>query len=582
MANTAPLGELQVIIRGQTDQFKADMAKGSAIARSAMQELQGVTSSTAREAKASLSLLSEEMGVKLPRELKKFISHIDGIAPVLAGAFSAAAVVALGKVITEQVIPAIEGAAQAAAGWGEAEQEAYKGSIEANKKLITAYEELKKAKREAALAGVSGGDRKKLLERFLAEDTQDLSTRIANAQRIVSQKQEEFQKQNQLFAAHAVGQLPLDEAAAEANKAQDELRLLQIELQVTQAKAGTALGAVTKEINQSALEHAKAVASARDAMGKLWDEVQKRIAKAQAEAITDPFLKADAENKALLVSATADIEQFQKKAKEAGASAEEVVHFTTDRLRAMQDEAFANMLKAETDFKQSMEKVMKDLSSTTLGSANLGLNLPKGWTPLPSFNSKDMMQQKQSLKELQTYIQQMHTITETLDQAFSGMFTDMIVNSRSASEAFQSFAHAIMASVIQMITKMLVLYAVQRLIGFFAPAVSGNVLSSLPLGQANIGLLGATVAPPHDWPGYAQPNKPYKVGVPEVLFPHGGTAIPLSQFQGGGSPYFYVDARGSNDPMAIEMAVARSMKKALPLAVQASVAAQQQRSYRRA
>jgi len=78
-------------------------------------------------------------------------------------------------------------------------------------------------------------------------------------------------------------------------------------------------------------------------------------------------------------------------------------------------------------------------------------------------------------------------------------------------------------------------------------------------------------------------NRPAIVGEagPELFVPHSAGSIVPNDALGGTNHYWSVDARGSNDPAATEAAVNRAMRKALPMAVQASVHATREQMKRR-
>lgn len=85
--------------------------------------------------------------------------------------------------------------------------------------------------------------------------------------------------------------------------------------------------------------------------------------------------------------------------------------------------------------------------------------------------------------------------------------------------------------------------------------------------------------------GGVDPNGSYVVGEkePEILTMGGrsGKITPASQLGGGESHYYTVDARGSNDPAAMEAAVVRGIARARPGIIASSVAANQEYKMRR-
>ena len=62
----------------------------------------------ARESKASLALMGEEIGVHIPRHIRGFISSMPGVGAALSAAFSGIAVVVLIGVIVEAIKKVVE------------------------------------------------------------------------------------------------------------------------------------------------------------------------------------------------------------------------------------------------------------------------------------------------------------------------------------------------------------------------------------------------------------------------------------------------------------------------------------------
>ena len=54
------------------------------------------------EAQASIALLGEEVGIKLPRHLRSFVAELPGVAEAMSAAFNGAAIVGLGMIAVEQ------------------------------------------------------------------------------------------------------------------------------------------------------------------------------------------------------------------------------------------------------------------------------------------------------------------------------------------------------------------------------------------------------------------------------------------------------------------------------------------------
>jgi hypothetical protein len=82
-------------------QFKTDTADGAAAASKATKQIADDTKANIGEARGSLSLLGEEIGVTIPRHLQTFIAEIPGVGTALNAAFSSVAILALVEVLVK-------------------------------------------------------------------------------------------------------------------------------------------------------------------------------------------------------------------------------------------------------------------------------------------------------------------------------------------------------------------------------------------------------------------------------------------------------------------------------------------------
>jgi hypothetical protein len=113
------IGEVSINLRMSLASFKQDVKNGTKAASDASKGMADAVGGSSREAKASLALIGEEIGVSIPRHIRGFIAAMPGATAALSAAFSAVAVIALIKVVAE-VIEKIkkfrEGLEQTAAG----------------------------------------------------------------------------------------------------------------------------------------------------------------------------------------------------------------------------------------------------------------------------------------------------------------------------------------------------------------------------------------------------------------------------------------------------------------------------------
>lgn len=113
-----------------------------------------VTYSTT-EARVAAMGLGQELGVRMPRILSRFLSQSESIGPLLSKAFTVVAVVAMIEVVS-MLADKIKQVAESVYGWDEATKKAYADNIAASDAALTRYRELKNKQDELALIGVSG------------------------------------------------------------------------------------------------------------------------------------------------------------------------------------------------------------------------------------------------------------------------------------------------------------------------------------------------------------------------------------------------------------------------------------------
>lgn len=101
MSNT--IGEVNINLRMSLAQFKQDTKQGTQEVSRNTQQMAKEISAQSHEAKASLALIGEEMGVTIPRHIRGLIASVPGVGSALAAAFSSVAVLALVQVIVEVV-----------------------------------------------------------------------------------------------------------------------------------------------------------------------------------------------------------------------------------------------------------------------------------------------------------------------------------------------------------------------------------------------------------------------------------------------------------------------------------------------
>lgn len=100
MAGTT-IGEVNINLRMNLANFRKDVQDGTSAASQGAQQLGSSMSSGTQEARESLRLLSEEIGVHIPRGLQTFIATLPGVGTALNAAFSSVAVLAVIEIISK-------------------------------------------------------------------------------------------------------------------------------------------------------------------------------------------------------------------------------------------------------------------------------------------------------------------------------------------------------------------------------------------------------------------------------------------------------------------------------------------------
>ena len=97
------IGEVNISLRMSLVQFKTDTADGAAAASKATKQIADDTSANIGNARGSMALLGEEIGVRIPRHLQTFIAELPGVGTALNAAFASVAILALIELIAKVV-----------------------------------------------------------------------------------------------------------------------------------------------------------------------------------------------------------------------------------------------------------------------------------------------------------------------------------------------------------------------------------------------------------------------------------------------------------------------------------------------
>lgn len=97
------IGEVNINLRMNLVQFNKDVKDGTDAAGKATQQMGDAIKANSFEARGTLMLLGEEIGVKIPRHLQTMIAGLPGVGAALSSAFTAVAVIAIAEVIFKVV-----------------------------------------------------------------------------------------------------------------------------------------------------------------------------------------------------------------------------------------------------------------------------------------------------------------------------------------------------------------------------------------------------------------------------------------------------------------------------------------------
>lgn len=158
----------------------------------------GAVKESTREARDSAELLGEAFGIHLPREARKFIAEVPGIASLLKTAFSVTAIYFFIQALGEGILK-IEDVVRALAGWDEAAKKAYTDQLALNQAFIDLAhqtEDLKVKEKERGLEGVA------LTKQQIADGKELLRL---NTQRLQTLARTRAATQDQLTAETSLG-----------------------------------------------------------------------------------------------------------------------------------------------------------------------------------------------------------------------------------------------------------------------------------------------------------------------------------------------------------------------------------------
>ena len=258
MANQAKVASIYVDLVARTAAFKAAMGDATAETKKFAAEMRAQS----KEAQGGIALLGDEIGIRLPRHLRSFVTELPGVASAMSAAFSTIAIIGLINIVVEagkKVYEFIQKNEEAAKKNKEAWQGAIQPINDTNDKL-----ELTKTKLDNAIAKLEHKPQNKIkqaieeatvaadeLGRHLDTDIKKIATALKD-------------EQAGWFSQHFLHQTGANGAVSISSDVEDKFN---------QISAGTYKGSTGDPTKD------------RDAVIKAaLDEAYKKLAPAQAEA----------------------------------------------------------------------------------------------------------------------------------------------------------------------------------------------------------------------------------------------------------------------------------------------------------
>ena len=104
MATQTDLGSIGISLKaGGIGVFTSDVDKAFAKAKASARDFKTAMKQEVRESNASLALMGEEFGIRLPRHVRSFVSSLPGISKAMSAAFGAFAVIAVAEALEKGI-----------------------------------------------------------------------------------------------------------------------------------------------------------------------------------------------------------------------------------------------------------------------------------------------------------------------------------------------------------------------------------------------------------------------------------------------------------------------------------------------
>lgn len=171
------------------------------------------TTFSMKEARGSVALVGEEIGVNIPRHIQSFIAGMPGVGAALEAAFSGIALIVLVQLIVEATEKLTEFVSETFI-YTEAMKEEYAATVELNKALVDHAAKLKELQESYRLLNLEGAAKTKEEFIILTEEVQKNEAALRAAKNTLAQYHEEQKNGPDLGAIHTITKEQADAAGA--------------------------------------------------------------------------------------------------------------------------------------------------------------------------------------------------------------------------------------------------------------------------------------------------------------------------------------------------------------------------------
>lgn len=379
---------------------------------------------TSNTAQMAASGLAQTIGIQLPQSVSKFLASSQTIGPLLAGAFSAVAVIGMIQALSQ--LPALfEKLSGAITGWDAVSKKAYENFLEGNKKAVEAAEEFRLKMIEVQGTGLTGSA-KQVVDQLKLNEAIKEQTRINQVNLKTEVEYNELLRKRGALAASrgGFGVLTPDE---QARQQQNLANTLAGEKKLRDLMSQRIVEATALNITQGQ-EAAEAIKKQAEANTKL----------------SEDRMKAAKEHAAFLAKAS---QEFRNRTFEGGeevkaglAAAEKTAQAVVrayEELLKLEDEAGAAFLKRQ----QEMNAALEDFRNRTVGGDAGGAEAVRAGEEAAQRTADAIIDAMNKTKQAG------QDMIDHFADDVSRMFTGMIAHGQTFWEAFKNLGRSALAAV---------------------------------------------------------------------------------------------------------------------------------------